>query len=115
MTPQLRFARHVERRHGTIFMQALAYGAGTGELLYDAFALTGVVEYPSDEEDASPAILQFESIEEEIVRRTILAIEEAITSAFVTVARDVIERERRRQKAERRTPKAQTTKSRASR
>ena len=91
----LRFAPEVTRRHATIFMQALFYDANTSGALYDAFDLTGVIQWPSEDENwITPAQMRYESIESEILRRTVAEVEMSIEAAFLRVAREVIERER---------------------
>lgn len=91
-------AEEVTNRHGAIFMQCLLHEATRGGVFYNAYALAGLVEWPDEQSDYTPAKRRYESIEEEILRRTLFEVEGKIAEAFVAAAREVIERERRRQR-----------------
>ena len=95
---QLRLAPHVTQRHGLIFAKLFLAESLQTEEPFEAFGLTGVIEWPDDEEDGTPAKVRYEDLQGEILRRTFSAAEAPIAAAFVRVATDVIERERRRQR-----------------
>lgn len=93
----LTFAERVTRRHGSIFAKVWLADTLQGSEPVDAFSLTGVIEYPDGDDDESPAKLRYESLLDEIVRRTLYELERPVAEAFARVASEVVERERARQ------------------
>ena len=84
----------VTRRHGRIFAKLLASEFMPTEAAGEIFGLTGIIEWPQETGDDTPAKLRYERLEAEILRRTLSEAEDAIAEAFVRVAAEVIERER---------------------
>jgi hypothetical protein len=67
-----------------------------GELSY-ALEQTGIMQWPDkDSFEETPAQLRHQELEDEILDRTFRIAEDAIITAFLTAANDVIERERRK-------------------
>jgi hypothetical protein len=98
--PKLTFARRVTRRHGELFVAAWLEASSDSGAGIDAFNATKVIEWPSGE-FGDPRQARFQNIEDEILERTFEIARPAIVTAFVTAAREVIERERaRRTKAD---------------
>ncbi len=95
----LTFIEQVTARHGQIFAKVFLADALKNEGPSEAFGLTGVIEWPDDEEDESPAKLRYSDLVNQILERTLDAVERAISEAFVRIATDVIERERERELA----------------
>jgi activator of HSP90 ATPase len=90
----LAFTAEVTRRHGEIFAKVFLAISIRTEAPGDAFELTGVMEWPDDDEDETPAKMRHERIEDEILRRTFDEIEGPLREAFVRIAENVIRRER---------------------
>jgi len=95
---RLRLAAHVTQRHGLIFAKLFLAESLQTEEPFEAFGLTGVIEWPDHEEDDTPAKMRYEDLQSEILRRTFDAVQKVICDAFVRIATDVIGRERRRQR-----------------
>jgi hypothetical protein len=88
----------VTQRHGLIFAKLFLAESLQTEEPFEAFGLTGVIEWPDDEDDDTPAKVRYDDLQGEILRRTFDAVQTALCDAFVRIATDVIERERRRQR-----------------
>jgi len=97
---RLRLAPHVTQRHGQIFAKLFLAESLQTEEPIEAFGLTNVIEWPDHEEDNTPAKMRYEDLQGEILRRTFDAVQKALCEAFVRIATDVIERERRRQRGD---------------
>lgn len=95
--PPLEFAPEVTNGHGVIFAKLFLAAVVKTEIPGEAFNATGVMECPAGEDDETPVDWRYERIEDEIMRRVLAEIEEPLRDAFTTIAREVIERERRRQ------------------
>lgn len=99
--PKLKMAPRVTSKHGDAF--ALEWFEETMSVaMSDAFWRADVMEWPGydpvDESIYTPAQQRFHAIEGEILERTFKAAQYAISEAFVKVAKDVLARERERQK-----------------
>jgi hypothetical protein len=96
--PPLRLASDVTTRHGRIFAKLFLAAVAKTEVPGEAFNMTGVMEWPSGADGtAIVARWRHERIEDEIMRRIFQEVEEPLFDAFVSIAGEVIERERQRQ------------------
>lgn len=93
---RLRFARQVTRRHGATFAEAFLSRAFQSEAPNEAFGASGVITWPPEPENETPAKVRYMNLEDEILERTFAAAQAAIAAAFVAAAKEVIERERPR-------------------
>jgi hypothetical protein len=83
-------------RHGRLFAKLLCAESLQSEIPSEVFGLTGVIEWPQECEDDTPAKIRYGWLQDQILWRTLNEAEEAIADAFVRVATDVLERERSR-------------------
>ncbi|MGZ5440932.1 MAG: hypothetical protein ACXW5U_11790 [Thermoanaerobaculia bacterium] len=100
----LAFVDRVRRWHGAIFAKEMLDGSLVTEMPYEAFGKTGIIAWPDDFANETPAKVRYKDIEDEILTRTFDAVREAMATAFVKVARDVVERERKCQQRRERQP-----------
>jgi hypothetical protein len=68
------------------------------EELYEAFEATAVMAWPDGALEDHAAQLRYHDIAQEILTRILEAVQDAMGVAFVDVAREVIERERKVQR-----------------
>ena len=94
--PPLKIARRVTRKHGEKFAEEWFSTAYLGEDVWEAFAETGLVEWPEGGLAEAPQQGRYQDIEDEILKQTFAAVMPAVAEAFVTAARTVLARERRR-------------------
>lgn len=97
---RLRLARRVTRKPAMVFADTWEHLSRTSEVLTEAFAQTKLVEWPSGDGvswDETDAQRRYSHIKEEIFERTFDAAREAIETAFVQAAMEVLARERKRQ------------------
>lgn len=100
--PPLKIAPRVTRRHGESFADEW-YETAVEGAAWEAFANTGLMEWPEDDpnrpiEELDPADVRYEKIEDEILERTFETVRTAVAEAFTKVAREVLARERKRQR-----------------
>jgi hypothetical protein len=98
--PPLKIARRVTRKHGETFADEWLSTAAGGEDVWAAFAETGLMQWPEDDPNRplgeDPRQARYHDIEDEILERTFAAVRDAVAEAFVSAARAVLARERRR-------------------
>lgn len=99
---RLRFARRVTRRHGAIFAEAFLFSALRSEAPNEAFGATGVITWPPEPENETPAKVRYMNLDE-ILDRTFAAARIGIAEAFVRAPTEVVERERRGRPKDRKT------------
>lgn len=85
------------RKHGETFADEWLRTDASGEDVWDAFAETGLMEWP-DGELFDPRQARYHDIEDEILDQTFAAVRAAVAEAFVQTARKVLARERRLQR-----------------
>jgi hypothetical protein len=100
--PRLKFARRVTRRQGEVFAEHWLYAYGHTESMTDAFAETRAIEWPDEPAwpismGQNPRQARYMEIEDEILERTFAAVKGDVAEAFVKAAREILDRERRRQ------------------
>ncbi len=86
--------RRVTRKHGAVFAEALeryAYSHGT---VFEAFAETGLMEWPPD---ATQDV--YIAIENEILEKMFGRVRNVIAAEFRAAAREVLDQERERRRA----------------
>lgn len=94
---QPRIVRRVTRKHAAIFAKAFVRYVFTSGAVFDAFAESGVMEWPQDTTlDNRDAAHRYMNIEDEIAARVTTAIREQVERAFFDAATDVLNRERQR-------------------
>ena len=94
--PRLRFARRVTKRHGDLFVEGWREVCRQNLSIWQAFEESGVVAWPEGSGD--PRQGRYQDIEDEILERTFDEVSPAVVAAFVRIAREVIERERAKQR-----------------
>lgn len=99
-----RLARSVTTEHGGIFADEWLAQVRSGGEMFDAFAKSGVIEWPDAGQDGTKAQERYDELATEILERTCDDLREAVVKAFLNAARDVIERERRERETEARYP-----------
>jgi hypothetical protein len=92
--PKLTIAPEVTRAHGETFAEKWFQAACNDVAMVDALAATSLLVWPA--EDDEPAQDRYETIEEEILRRTFAEARPALAEAFTRVASEVLARERQR-------------------
>lgn len=98
--PKLRIAPAVRPHHGNTFVEEWFRHSWESGSLTDAFGDTHVMEWPANAGkggNETPEETRYKTIENEIIERALETVKAAIGEAFVRVAADVLERERRRQ------------------
>lgn len=100
---KLKIARRVSRQHGELFAEEWFPSSYGGEDVWDAFARTGLMEWPDDDPrrplgcaSSDPRQDRYQDIEDEILKGTFEAVVPAVAEAFTKVAREILDRERRR-------------------
>jgi hypothetical protein len=100
--PWLKLARNVTHAHGEAFAKKLFADALDSGVLAEAVAVTNIVPWPGyhpvDDWIQTPAQQRQDEIIDAIVDLTIKTAKEAIVEAFLLAAREVLARERQRQK-----------------
>ena len=98
--PPLKIARRVNRRHGEIFAAEWFPSSYGGEDVWDAFAATGLIEWPDDDPNRplgqivqDPRQARYQDLEDEILKRVFASVCPAVADEFVKVAREVLSRE----------------------
>jgi hypothetical protein len=95
--PKLRFVRRVTRRHGESFADGwldVCYESGS---IWEVFGETGLVTWPGGA-DGNPSQDRDRDIEDEILEPTFATVKHTIAQSFVKIGREVIDRERERQR-----------------
>ncbi len=100
----LTFVDRVRRWHGAVFAKEMLDGSLGTETPHEAFGETGIIAWPDDFANETPAKVRYKDIEDEILTRTFDATRDAVAAAFVKVAREVVERERKCQQRRERQP-----------
>ncbi len=90
--PKVETAPIVTEEHGAKFVRRMHEDAISGGLYSDAVAVTRILKWPDDDEDAQERI---HDMSDEIRDRVHEETKSVIADAFVRVANEVIERERR--------------------
>ncbi len=105
MIPRLKIGPRVTRAHGETFADEWLSTAAGGEDVWDAFAETGVIEWPEDHADRprgqivqDPRQARYHDIEDEILEQTFAAVRAGVVEAFTKAARKILARERQRQR-----------------
>jgi len=93
--PRLTFNTRVTRQHGEVFAAEWFPTSFQGEEVWAAFGETHIMEWPNGEL-YDPRQERYQEIEDEILERTFLAVRAGVIEAFVKAAREVLNRERRR-------------------
>lgn len=99
--PPLIIARRVTRKHGEAFAQKWRE-MQSGEIASEAFGKSDLIEWPDDnlldplDDFSDPRQERFHDITDEIAERTFDAVRPAVADAFVRIAREVLDRERKR-------------------
>ena len=91
----LKMVRSVTRRHANRFVAELIKELTTGADMLHFVDEARIMTWPDDEDEAGQE--RHDAIAGEILRRTLEESAAAIGEAFVRVAAEVLERERRRQ------------------
>ena len=101
--PPLKIASRVTRKHGETFAEEWLRTAASGENVWDAFAETGLMEWPEEDPNRplgqitqDPRQARYHDIEDEILEQTFAAVMPGVAEAFVKAARKILARERRR-------------------
>jgi hypothetical protein len=79
---KLRFPRRITREHARIFVASWLTETHRSGTIQDAFAVSGVIEWPAENEHNSPAQDRYSEIEGEILARTVDALVDAIPEVF---------------------------------
>lgn len=102
--PLLKIASRVTRKHGETFADGWLRTAAGRENVWDAFAETGLMEWPEEDPNRplgqivqDPRQARYHDIEDEILEQTFAAVRAGVAEAFTKTAREVLARERRRQ------------------
>lgn len=93
--PELKIAPRVTRKHGETFAAEWFPTGWQGEDVWEAFAETGLMEWP-DGELFDPRQTRYQKIEDEILERTFAAVRDAVAEAFTKAATEVLARERQK-------------------
>jgi hypothetical protein len=95
--PKLKIVSRVTRWHGRTFAKLILAWVERTEIPSEVFAMTGIMEAPEDDDLDTPPHWRHQRIEDEIMRRVFNEIEERLCDTFMTIAGEVIQRERERQ------------------
>lgn len=95
--PLLKIASRVTRKHAAVFAREWLQACLSDESIFDAFEESGVMEWPEGGL-RDPRHARYHDIEDEILERTFAAVRDAVAEAFTKAAREVLARERKRQK-----------------
>jgi hypothetical protein len=100
--PKLKIAPRVTRKHGETFADEWLRTAAGGEDVWDAFAETGLMQWPEDDPNRplgqivqDPRQARYHDIEDEILERVFASVRPAVAEEFVKVAGEVLARERK--------------------
>lgn len=102
--PKLKIAPRVTRAHGEAFADGWRETVLDSGSMFEVFEDTGLVKWPGDNPNRplgvflNPRQYRYQDIEDEILKRVFDSVRPAVAEAFVKVARDVLARERERQK-----------------
>jgi len=89
---RLRMVKAVTPEQGEAFVKGYLDRAFEGLEMIEAFGETGILTWPIDDAAGQH---RYQAIEDEILERTFEAVRSALAEAFVRVANEVLDRERK--------------------
>jgi hypothetical protein len=96
----VQITRRVTRKHGRAFAEAFEHYANASLALSNAFEDTHVLTWPEDVTLENMTLAhQYMNLEDDILDLTFAGARDAIAESFVKAAREVLDRERARRRA----------------